>query len=126
MEMCVIYSTAETKDQALTLGGQLVEEGLIACANVIPGMISVYRWQEVIEEAQEVVLILKTRRALAKDVVTRLREIHNYENPAILVLPVEGGNPAYLDWIARETAEPGRHEKNLPEGVDVQVFGHQD
>jgi len=104
MSVCLLYVTAASRDEALSLGHALVEARLAACANVLDGMISVYRWQNEIREDREAVLILKTRADLADAATARLRELHSYDCPCVVRLPVEGGNPDFLAWIAAETA----------------------
>ena len=69
---CMLYVTAASKDEALHIGRTLVTEGLVACANVLPGMQSIYRWQGAVEEAEETVLIAKTRKDLAEAAVARV------------------------------------------------------
>lgn len=103
MECCFCYITAGSRDEALALGRALVEERLAACANVIEGMTSVYRWQGAIQEDPEVVLIAKTRRELVDRLTARVRELHSYDVPCVVALPVQGGNAAFLDWIVAET-----------------------
>jgi periplasmic divalent cation tolerance protein len=92
---------------ALALGRVLVEESLAACINVLPGMRSCYRWEGVLEEADEAVLIVKTRAALAEAAVARARALHPAAVPCILVLPVVGGDAAYLAWLRDGTAPTG-------------------
>ena len=104
MECCFCYMTAGSRDEALAIGRALVEERLAACANLIEGMTSIYRWRGSIQEDPEVVLIAKTRRELVGRLTERVRELHSYETPCVVALPLQGGNPAFLDWIAAETA----------------------
>jgi periplasmic divalent cation tolerance protein len=100
------YVTCPSGDAAATIARRLVEERLAACGNVLPRMRSVYRWQGAIHEAEEAVLILKTRAELVDRVSRRVKELHRYECPCVAALPVTGGNPDYLAWIVAETA-PG-------------------
>jgi periplasmic divalent cation tolerance protein len=78
---------------------------LDAGGNVLPGAVSVYRWGGAVHEAEEVVLILKTQARLAQRVAERVQALHSYACPCVALLPVAGGNPAYLDWIRAETSE---------------------
>ena len=78
----------------------LVEERLVACANVLPGMRSVYRWQGAIEEADEVLLLLKTTRGALSALQARVLALHPYELPELFAVEAAGGLPAYLGWIA--------------------------
>lgn len=103
MTVVFCYVTCPSVEEALALARRLVEERLVACGNVLPGMRSVYRWQGEVQEADEAVLVLKTRAELAEQVTQRVVALHGYDCPCVAVLPVAGGNPAYLDWIAEET-----------------------
>ncbi|HEX6113190.1 MAG TPA: divalent-cation tolerance protein CutA [Geminicoccaceae bacterium] len=98
------YVTADSRAQALAIGRRIVEERLAACANVLDGMTSIYWWQDALEQASEAVLILKTRAELVERLTARIKELHSYDCPCVVALPIAAGNPAYLDWIARETA----------------------
>jgi periplasmic divalent cation tolerance protein len=80
-----------------------VEEGLAACINILPGMVSVYRWNEAVERADETVMLIKTTTAGAPAVVEAVRALHPYQVPAVMVLPVAGGNPDFLSWIDAST-----------------------
>lgn len=103
-----LYVTAASREEAFAIGRALVEDRLAACANVMPGMTSLYWWDGKIEEGSEVVLILKTRANLTDRATARIRALHSYSCPCVVVLPIEGGNPDYLDWLRQETAEPAR------------------
>ncbi len=102
---CMVYVTAASKDEALKIGRALVTERLAACANVLPGMHSVYRWQGAVEEAEEAVLILKTRKELADKTVARIAVLHSYDVPCAVVYDMANGLPAYLDWIDISTSQ---------------------
>ena len=103
MEFVFAYITAGSRDEALRIGRALVEERLAACANILDGMTSIYRWQGAIEEATETVLIAKTRAELFDRLAARVRDLHSYEVPCVVELKVGRGNPAYLDWLRDET-----------------------
>jgi periplasmic divalent cation tolerance protein len=107
MTACFCYVTAGSKGEALRVGRALVEEQLAACANVLDGMTSVYWWQGALEQADEAMLIVKTRAELVDRLTARVRELHSYDCPCVLSLPIMGGNPDYLAWIAAE-AQPDR------------------
>ena len=97
------YVTTPSRDEALTIGRTVVQERLAACANVLDGMTSIYWWQGALEQAGEAVLVLKTRADLVERLTARIRELHSYECPCVVALPIAAGNPEYLDWIAAET-----------------------
>ena len=95
----VVLSTAANPDEARVLGRALVEEQLAACATVIPAVESIYRWKGNIESASETMLLLKTGVDQLAALEARLRQLHSYEVPEFLVLPVETASRAYLDWM---------------------------
>ncbi len=101
------YVTCPERAGALAIARALVEERLAACGNVVPGMRSIYRWEGAVHEADEAVLVLKTRADLAPRVAARVRELHPYDVPCVAVLPIAGGDPAYLAWIAAESSGDG-------------------
>ncbi|MDP6475536.1 MAG: divalent-cation tolerance protein CutA [Alphaproteobacteria bacterium] len=105
MKPVLIYITTASAAEAEEIARALLEARLIASANIIPGAVSLYRWQGKIEEAAECVLIAKTREGLADAAVQRAEQMHSYECPGILVLPVQSGSADYLDWIADETGD---------------------
>lgn len=104
MSAAFAYITAESPDQAEAIGRALVECRLAACVNILPGMRSVYRWRGAVETATETVLIAKTRMALAEALTAKVREMHTYEVPCVVILPVVSGLPEFLRWIDEETA----------------------
>jgi periplasmic divalent cation tolerance protein len=98
-----VYVTASSRDEAVSIGRTIVGERLAACANVLDGMTSIYWWEQRLQEANEAVLILKTRNDLVERLTSRVRELHSYSCPCIVAMPITAGNPGYLDWIAGET-----------------------
>jgi periplasmic divalent cation tolerance protein len=84
---------------AVALGRMLVEEGLAACVNVLPPMVSVYRWQGSVHQDAERQLVIKTRAERIDALRGRLATLHPYDVPEFLVLPVSAGSPSYLDWV---------------------------
>ena len=107
MEACLCYVTCRDRDEAIRIGRTVVVERLAAAANVLGDTVSIYRWGGELHEKPETALALKTRAELAERLVARVRALHSYECPGIFVLPVSGGNPAYLDWIGAETEQDG-------------------
>ena len=105
MERAVlVYTTWPSIVEAERAGRAIVERRLAACVNILPGMISHYRWEGKIERAEEVVMFVKTRAALAEAVRDAVKELHSYTTPAIMILPVDGVDPDYHAWITKETA----------------------
>jgi periplasmic divalent cation tolerance protein len=108
MEILTLYSTWPAQESAEAAARALLEARLIACANILPGTSSLFRWEGRIEAASEVVMFAKTsaeRAAKARDLLLRL---HPYEVPCLTALAIRdnGSNPAFLSWVAAETASP--------------------
>jgi periplasmic divalent cation tolerance protein len=103
MANCLVYMTAASKEEARAIGTALVEERLAACANVIGGMISIYRWEGKVQHDDEAVLIAKTREELVPALTEKVKALHSYACPCVVALPIAGGNGEFLDWIAAET-----------------------
>ena len=103
----LVYTTYPSIVEAERAGRSIVEQRLAACVNILPGMVSHYWWQGAIERGEEVVMIIKTRASLTERVGSAVKEMHSYTTPAILVIPIESMDAAYLAWIMAET-EPGK------------------
>ena len=97
-------ATCPDAGTAATLARVLVEEKLAACVNRLPGVASTYRWRGEIHEDAEVLLVIKTTRARFDALRARLPELHPGEVPELIALEIVGGLPAYLEWLATETA----------------------
>jgi periplasmic divalent cation tolerance protein len=105
MERAVfVYTTWPSTVEAEKAGRALVERRLAACVNILPGMISHYRWEGKIERTEEAVMLVKTRASLAPKIEAAVKALHSYDTPAILVLPLESVEGNYLGWLLRETA----------------------
>lgn len=100
----MLYITTSSQEESIRLGKAMVEEKLAACANVLPQMLSVYQWKGSLQEDRESVLLLKTRASFFEKVSKRMEELHSYECPCILCLPIEKGNQKYLDWLEEQTS----------------------
>jgi periplasmic divalent cation tolerance protein len=98
----VVYVTAP-ENEAAELAKNLVEERLVACVNIVPGLRSIYWWQGKVEDEPEVLCIMKTRGNLFESLRDRVRELHSYEVEEIIALPIMAGNQPYLDWIKENT-----------------------
>jgi periplasmic divalent cation tolerance protein len=99
----LVYTTFPDAETGLAIGEELVRAGLVACANVIPGMRSVYVWKGEVERGEEAVGILKTRVGLKEQVRASLKERHPYDTPIILFIEPTGGDEATLAWLMAET-----------------------
>ena len=102
MQYYSIYVTTTDEDEAKKIGKTLVEEKLAACVNIHP-IRSIYRWEGNIEEEDEAAMFVKTKAELADEVIKRVKELHSYEVPCIVSLPIAKGYPDYLKWIEKST-----------------------
>lgn len=98
-DIMVILSNTESAESAARMARELVQRKLAACVNVIPGVRSFYRWKGEITEDGEHLMVIKTRRSLFDSVRGCLREIHPYDLPEIIGLPLQEGDADYLDWV---------------------------
>ena len=105
-ESLLVFTNAPDRAAAIALAEALVERRLAACVNVLAGCTSVYRWKGDVEEATEVPVLVKTRAARFDELETAIRELHPYELPEIVAVPIVHGLPDYLEWVAEETAIP--------------------
>ena len=101
----VVLVTGPDRETLVEIGRRVVENRLAACANVLDGVSSVYRWKGRVEEAGEALAILKTTPARTGPLEDSVRALHPYEEPEFIVLPVLGGSDSYIEWVARSVAE---------------------
>ena len=101
----LVYVTAANHAEAERIALTVVQERLAACANILGSIRSVYHWQGKLEQSDEVAMLLKTPQSLSDSLVARVRQLHSYECPAILVVPVLGGFEGFLDWVRTETSQ---------------------
>jgi periplasmic divalent cation tolerance protein len=102
-EFCEVVVTAADADWLASFTRTLIDERLAACGHVMPAIRSVYRWQGEVHDQGEARVALHTRRSLVDAIVLRTSELHPYDVPCVIALPLVAGNPAYLDWIRSET-----------------------
>jgi len=95
----VIFVTAKDKPEAQRIARGLLEDKLIACANIVDGVQSLFWWQGKIDDAAETLLVLKTKQSLFKKVAARVKALHSYDTPEVIALPVIDGHAGYLKWI---------------------------
>jgi periplasmic divalent cation tolerance protein len=103
---CVVLSTAPDLARAKALAHALVTRRLVACVNVLPGLTSIYRWQGAVEEASEVLLVMKTVAGRAGEIERAWKELHPYEVPELVVLPASHVEVKYLRWLIEESSAP--------------------
>jgi periplasmic divalent cation tolerance protein len=96
----VVLVTAPSHDVADRIVTTIVEEGLAACGNIVPGVTSIYRWEGTVQRDSEVLILFKTTGAVLSRLMTRVEEIHPYDVPEVLAVPVAAGSEAYTAWVA--------------------------
>lgn len=104
-EARLVLSTAGSREEAESIAESLVDLGLAACVNLVPGITSIYRWQGSIERADEILLIIKTTESRLAVLEAALRKLHSYEVPEVIVLAPERGAEDYLAWLTASTSE---------------------
>jgi len=102
MQYYLIYITTKDEEEAKKIGKTLVEEKLAACVNIYP-IKSIYWWEEEIMEESEIAMLVKTKAELVDEVIKRVKQLHSYEVPCIISLPIEKGYPDFLKWINQST-----------------------
>ncbi len=98
----ILFITASNSQEAHKIAGALLEQRKAACVNIVPGVSSLFWWQDKLDSAQESLIIVKTKASVLNEVVRLVREIHSYDVPEIIALPIVGGNQDYLEWIGKE------------------------
>ena len=99
MSYNIVLMTAPNKEEAVKIVRTMLEERLIACANIMDPVSSFFWWQGKIGEEKEVLVIMKSHETLFKKLSKRVIELHSYDTPEILALPIVNGSPSYLDWM---------------------------
>ena len=106
----VVLSTCSSREEADRIAYQLVDQRLAACVSVIAGLGSIYRWQGAVERAEEVLLVIKSSRALFDSLRARIEQLNSYSTPEIIALPIVDGAEGYLDWMTAELRPAGTPE----------------
>jgi periplasmic divalent cation tolerance protein len=99
MDYCVVLVTVSSEPEAKTIARTLVEERLAACVNIIPGLTSIYRWEEKITEDRELLLVIKTQGQKVAALCERIVHLHSYAVPEVIALPIADGSARYLEWL---------------------------
>ena len=102
-EFVIVYSTFPDATSAIAVAEALVRAKLAACVNLSAPITSVYEWEGKLETAPEIAVLIKTRRALADEVIAAARPLHPYSVPCFVILPIEGGSEDYLGWVRAQT-----------------------
>jgi periplasmic divalent cation tolerance protein len=98
----VLFITTATAEEAQRISRVLLEQKKVACVNIVPKVNSLFWWQDKLDSAEESLLIVKTKASLLSEIVSLVKEIHSYDIPELIALPIIGGNQDYLDWIQKE------------------------
>jgi len=106
-DMLIVWSTFADEDSAARVVRALVDERLIACGTLLPGARSIYRWKGQVEEAREVVAMMKTRKQDWTALLSRLHELHPYEVPECVAVRMAAGAPRYMAWLEETLAPEG-------------------
>lgn len=103
MDEIVVLVTVGSEPEAERIANKLVEQELVACVNVLPGILSVFRWEGKVSREREVLLIAKTVNQLFERVVSVVKSLHSYDVPEVIALPIQHGLPEYLSWVRNVT-----------------------
>lgn len=96
---CVVLVMVKDEQEAKLIAHELVKEKLVACANILNGVTSIFQWEGKIDEAKEVLMVLKTKQDLFDAVIQKVKSLHSYKVPEIIALPIIGGDEDYLQWV---------------------------
>lgn len=102
-EGVVIFVTTSSKDEARAIAEALVSLKLVACANILGSVQSIFRWEGKLCEENETLVILKSVKSRVEEVVKKVRQLHSYDVPEIIALPIIGGSEDYLNWVESQT-----------------------
>jgi periplasmic divalent cation tolerance protein len=105
--LAIIFVTTASEQEAASISRALVEEGLAACANIVPRIRSIYRWQGKIWDEREALIIIKSREDLFERIRGRVKELHSYEVPEITAIKIDRGDSGYMQWIESVTTRKG-------------------
>lgn len=98
----VLLITTATAEEAQRISRVLLEQKKVACVNIVPRVNSLFWWQDKLDSVEESLLIVKTKASLLSEIVSLVKEIHSYDIPELIALPIIGGNQDYLEWIQKE------------------------
>ncbi len=101
----LLYATFGSEEEAITIAKILLAEKLIACANVFGDSTSIYSWEGDVKQQQEVILFAKTTNEKYLHAIEKIKELHSYELPCIIILPIEAGFAPFIEWVKNETVK---------------------
>ncbi len=103
MAYCIINCTTKNKEEAIYIAKSLVERKLIACCNIVPSITSVYEWKNDLCCDEECLMVMKTKIELFNEVEIAIKELHTYDTPEIICIPINNGSREYLSWVNEQT-----------------------
>lgn len=103
MAEIIVLVTIGSEEEAVTISRALVEEQLVACANIVPKIRSVFRWEGKVEEETESLIIMKSQESRMEEICRKVKELHSYDVPEVISLPIISGLPDYLGWVRAMT-----------------------
>ena len=106
-EALIVFTTFASEEDAARVSRALLEERLIACANILPGARSIFRWKDKVEDTREVVVLMKTRKQDWMALLSRLHDLHPYETPECVAVRIASGAPRYMAWLEEALAPEG-------------------
>ncbi len=98
-EYCVVFCTCPNAEVAQNIANQLTAQKLVACTNIVPGLTSIYFWESKVTEGKEVLMIMKTRQEKLADLEKAIIDLHPYDFPEFIAIPILYGNSKYLNWV---------------------------
>jgi periplasmic divalent cation tolerance protein len=105
MNPIVVLTTTDSPELAQQIATALVEAGEAACVNIVPGIRSIYRWEGQLYDEGELLLVIKSRAERFEEVRSRIRQLHSYQVPEVIALPIKTGDPEYLHWLSQVTSD---------------------
>ncbi len=103
MNNCIIYCTVPNEFNANLIATTLVEENLAACVNILPSVTSVYKWEGIVQNDNELLLVIKTREEKFEEIESKIKSLHEYNLPEIISVPIIKGSEEYQNWIQKAT-----------------------
>lgn len=103
--MKLLYSPTSSREEAKSIAACLLEEKLVACVNILPGITSYFWWEGKVQSSKEVILLAKTTNVLANAASERITELHSYACPCVLTLPIENSNPDFAQWVDEQVGQ---------------------